>query len=34
MQGMHLAGHKEINIFAAMLHSHLLGRGLTVRHIR
>jgi len=34
MQAMHLAGQQEINVFTVMLHSHLLGRGLTVRHIR
>jgi len=34
LQAMGLAGLQEINIFAAELHSHLLGRGLTVRHVR
>jgi len=31
---MHLAGRQKINLFVVLLHSHLLGRGLTVRHIR
>jgi len=34
MQAMRLAKRQEINVFAVVLHSHLLGKGLTVRHLR
>jgi len=34
MQAMNLAGRQEINIIAATPHTHLLGAGVTVRHIR